>query len=248
MSTILRALEKARRERLQEGREETPILDVPGPPPSVAPKVIVRHSRRWMLVAVAVAFSTLLSVALVVGVFVYLEQRLEGWLGRAGVRAEATSVAAPSAASVAEQPGGRGEQSVVARMRAGGGTAAMPTRLAAGGPRAEVPGALDLPTPVPMSELLREAETAASPSPSPNAARVAATQVGERPAVSAGEGEQGFVLGPILYDPRSPMAIVNGQSVREGGVYENFRVLRITPDSVTVQRAGHEPVVLRKRR
>jgi hypothetical protein len=84
-----------------------------------------------------------------------------------------------------------------------------------------VESALDLPPPVPLHELPID-------------------QVVGAPASAVGE----FVLGPILYEDRDPIATVNGRIVRPGGDYGRFSVLRITPTSVTVRPHGGQPVTL----
>jgi hypothetical protein len=98
--------------------------------------------------------------------------------------------------------------------------------------------AADLPTPVPISEILPPSRHASVPPPP------VAVGTGV-PATSS--QQEGFTLGAVLYDPENRMAVVNGITVREGGVYDDFRVLKITQSTVTVQRTGEQPVVLRAR-
>jgi len=51
----------------------------------------------------------------------------------------------------------------------------------------------------------------------------------------AGAGDMsGLLLSGILWDPREPMAVVNGQSVRVGEALEGYQILSITPQQVVV--------------
>jgi hypothetical protein len=97
------------------------------------------------------------------------------------------------------------------------------------------PAMPDLPPPVPVSQL------PPVPSPSPPS-YVAAT-----PAPGAAEpprSTDGFSLGAILFDTNMRIAVINGEMVYEGEDRGDYKVLEITPRSVTVQRPGQRPVVL----
>lgn len=252
MSTILKALEKARRERAQaksDQQDSAELLKAAPPPPT---PVIIRRKPRWGLVLASILASTVLTLVALVVVLMFLQNRMAQW-------AQSLPAAMPVAPAVVVPQGGSPSNVVqpaqpapVAGVVPPPQAATVVSHSAPAQTPAPVP-VVDLPTPVPMSELLDAgppAGTVASPSKfSSQVLRESPSPAGSAAGATARPDENaGFVLGPILYDPRSPMAIVNGQSVREGGVYENFRVLKITPDSVTVQRASETPVVLRKRR
>lgn len=253
MSTILKALEKARRERAQARSDQgdsAELLTAAPPPPT---PVIIRRKPRWGLVLASILASTVLTLVALAVVLMFLQSRMTQWAQNLPAAMwVAPAVVAPAqglSPSNVVQPA---QPSPVAGIVPSPQAAPVVSRTAPAQTPAPLP-AVDLPTPVPMSELLDAGPPAGTVVPpakfsssvwreSPSPA------VGAASAPARADENAGFVLGPILYDPRSPMAIVNGQSVREGGVYENFRVLKITPDSVTVQRAGETPVVLRKRR
>ena len=259
MSTILKALEKARRERESDAREESSsILDVP-PKPAIPPtKLAVSSQRRMSLVVTGILTSTLVTLVVLSLAGFYFYKRFLAMdapvTGRTSVIGQMNPALGinpliPPGDAFVSASGPNGTPTVT-----GKSVPAPPVdplalygadvSVSAGGSQPGRPGqsVLDLPTPVPMSELAREEKgEIARATPSVSASPTA-------PAKRSSDEALGFTLGPILYDPRSPMAIVNGLSVREGGVYENFRVLRITPDSVTVQRAGETPIVLRKHR
>lgn len=55
----------------------------------------------------------------------------------------------------------------------------------------------------------------------------------------------GFSLGTILYDKNMRIAVINGQMVHEGQKTDEFSVLKITPNTVTVQKPGQAPITLR---
>ena len=57
--------------------------------------------------------------------------------------------------------------------------------------------------------------------------------------------QDGMTLGSILHDADDKLATINGVPLREGESYDDFTVLRITPNAGTVQREGRAPVVLR---
>ncbi len=244
MSTILKALEKAQRERAgQQEADSATVLDLPLPTPESQRVVVGRRSRVGLVMA-SVIVSTLVTLVVLGGVLWFLQARLQEWAGSVTPppRLPNTQTLPGTALAV----GAAGAPAQAGAANAPFPAANLPNQPVAPNPSATIvnpthSAAADLPTPVPMSELYRETNSAspASVHPAPSLAATVTPQVDPRSS---------FVLGPILYDPRSPMAIVNGMSVREGGVYENFRVLKITPDSVTVQRAGEQPMTLRKNR
>jgi len=256
MSVILKALEKAERERSHGNGESATVLSLPPVAPPAPPKVIV-HRPRYGLIIASVLTSTIVTIVLVAGVLWFVQLRMRDWT-------QATHTVAPPMPAVAANPGGVAPAVAIPAVSASAppsafvaADAATPSSAIAA-PAHTVAGltatpVADLPTPVPMSELLRQGPMIFDESAAAAAAAAAVTRAPEAVSASKARAEtdsseqSGFVLGPILYDPRSPMAIVNGLSVRQGGVYENFRVLSITPDSVTVQRAGEPPVTLRKR-
>jgi hypothetical protein len=255
MSVILKALEKAQQERSQDNGDSATVLTLPPVPPPPPEKVIVRRPRYGLIIA-SVLTSTIVTIVLVAGVLWFVQLRLRDWT-------QATHTVAPAVPAVAANPGGMAPAVAIPAVSAFAppsafvaAGAAAPAAIAAPSHAAAVVTATpvaDLPTPVPMSELLREGPTVSDPSAAGAAGAPAVMRAPQAASASKAQAETasseqgGFVLGPILYDPRSPMAMVNGLSVRQGGVYENFRVLSITPDSVTVQRAGEPPVTLRKR-
>ena len=51
---------------------------------------------------------------------------------------------------------------------------------------------------------------------------------------NAAGGMSGLVLSGILWDPKAPMVILNGQMLQVGGELEGYRVTEITPDHVSV--------------
>lgn len=250
MSTILKALEKARRERSQQDDSKVATLfDVPTPA-VVTPKAVVQRRSRVGLVITSIVISSLITLSLVVGAILFLQQRLQQWTQslQSASPAAPSMALAPTTVAVSAAQGGPAPS-----VAAGGITPPQQAAVAAPNPpsRLDRSAAVDLPTPVPMHELLNPVSPTsvnlAEREVLPPAGRTSAPGLRTSPVSASSDDTQGFVLGPILYDPQSPMAIVNGLSVRKGGVYENFRVLDITPDSVTVQRPGGSPVVLRKR-
>ncbi|MGB9690754.1 MAG: hypothetical protein ACPL7D_01135 [Candidatus Sumerlaeaceae bacterium] len=252
MSTILKALEKARRERSQNNDAKVAtLLDVPSSPAARVPKVVVQHRSRLGLIITSIVASTVVTLALITGVILFLQHRLQEWTRNLQGASSASTVAVVGSGTLAPGSVQPGVKTSMSQPTPGGAAPPpSPANPASVAVSSAPSAAVDLPTPVPMTELLNssgagganfaEREIFSPPASSP--------QVRFSPQPLPTEDTKGFVLGPILYDPKSPMAIVNGLSVRKGGVYENFRVLDITPDSVTVQRPGESPVVLRKRR
>jgi hypothetical protein len=240
MSTILKALEKARREKVKSAPADVDAPTFLNAPTVPSAPVVIRQPR-WGLIILSVVLSVAFSALAVVAVLQYADR-----LRAQTIASKSATPAATEATASAPTPN--------AVSRAGSTAPAMPTAAVQTSEKRSAAAAsaplADLPPPVPMTELLASQPPDVSPagatpfyaSPASGASPIA-TATKSRP-----DEQGGFVLGPILYDPRSPMAIVNGLSVREGGVYENFRVLKITPDSVTVQRAGETPITLRKRR
>lgn len=229
MSTILEALEKARRERAEAQYTGHSILDAVPPQPN-------QQMRRRTRIATVVLFTgvtSLVLILLVAGALVFFYQRL-------GTLAHQIAAPPPSA-----QPPMRTYVTGGGMVQSG---ASAPT--VAVSPVSPVREA-ELPPPVPIQEVLAAQRDQASrkdlesqpvvevPAPAPRAVQGKA----EKEASS-----EGFTLGAILYDPKVPMAVVNGMTVREGMVYDDFRVLRITPNSVVVQRSGRPPVTLRMQR
>ena len=90
--------------------------------------------------------------------------------------------------------------------------------------------AADLPPPVPISQLNPEADSSLPPPP------------GQRTKLPP--SKNGFVLGTIIGEGDTFIAIVNGTAVRAGRSYGNFKVLKITSNEVVVQRDGEQPTVL----
>ena len=88
----------------------------------------------------------------------------------------------------------------------------------------------DLPPPVPMSQLRPEADSSL-PHPPGSKVKLPPTR-------------NGFVLGTIIGEAGTFIAIVNGTAVRAGRTYGNFKVLSITANEVVVQRDGEQPTVL----
>ncbi|MBX7244407.1 MAG: hypothetical protein K1X53_02845 [Candidatus Sumerlaeaceae bacterium] len=60
----------------------------------------------------------------------------------------------------------------------------------------------------------------------------------------AARSKKGFSLGTILFDENSKIAVINGTMLHEGQTHDDFKVLKITRNKVTVQRDGEDPVVL----
>lgn len=88
----------------------------------------------------------------------------------------------------------------------------------------------ELPPPVPMSQLRPEADSSLPPPPGSK--------------VKLPPTRNGFVLGTIIGEAGTFIAIVNGTAVRAGRSYGNFKVLRITENEVVVQRDGEQPTTL----
>ncbi len=246
MSTILEALEKARRERAEAQYTGHSILNAAPPLPN-------QQMRRRTRIATVVLFTgvtSLVLILLVAGALVFFYQRL-------GTLAHQMAANPPSA-----QPPMRTYVAGGGIVQSGGSAPAV-----AASPASPVREA-ELPPPVPIQEVLAaqrdqaaratpEARVATLPDVSASRKDVESQPVVDAPApaLTAAQGKaekepslDGFTLGAILYDPKVPMAVVNGMTVREGMVYDDFRVLRITPNSVVVQRSGRPPVTLRMQR
>jgi hypothetical protein len=217
MSFILDALQKARR--------ETPPAEEGGHVPrALQPQPIHVRARpvRLMPIVVLVVCCTVLCLAGVAFALWFVVSRTQSAYPPAALVIPAPATAAvPSAVSAAPSP-----------------VADLPvTRpVPAAAPEAS-PVVPDLPPPVPVNQLT----AAPSPSPSP------ASYVTASPSSGSGEpprSTEGFSLGAILYDTNMRIAVINGEMVYEGEDRGDYKVLEITPRSVTVQRPGQKPVVL----
>lgn len=223
MSVILDALQKARRERLQEGYDHYQLLDQP------SGRGRRRHGYTVRLIGYVLL--VLMLSALCLGGGYMLWSHLHG--GRIQAVSGPTPQspgAAPSAVPAGATPGPAEvhfSDGTVIRM-SGGAPAASPK---SGTATAQIRNGQDLPPPVPLSELGPEAEKSLPPPPS-------------GPRVRPAAASEPFALGAILYDENQRMAIVNGQTVQEGRTYGDFRVLKITPSEVVVQRQGERPTTL----
>jgi hypothetical protein len=248
VSTILDALQKARRERPAD-TEGYDVLD----PKHGAPRRRNRRTMLWVVVLTIVA--TMVVLGLTGGALLLLLDRLdtataanestvlvvppagnEGMVATAavtppvGVVTQPVQVAQPTAVMplATEMPGNTGaaELPVVGPEN----SATLPTPL----PSAMVgdPGAapVDL---LPMSEPAEVQMQTAPPAPT-------ATGI-----PSSGRSQDGMTLGSILIDAEDRIATINGVPLREGESYEDFKVLRITATSVQVQREGKPAVTLR---
>ena len=56
---------------------------------------------------------------------------------------------------------------------------------------------------------------------------------------SATTPRKSLVLSGILWDPRQPLALINGKTVQVGEEIEGYRILEITHDSVSVTDGTH---------
>lgn len=86
---------------------------------------------------------------------------------------------------------------------------------------------------VPVSETVALPRTVPSPAPRGEPAPVQA----EGPPVGT------FALQAVTEQDGQPVAIVNGQLVRVGDVVEGARVLRITPETVEIEKDGRRIVL-----
>lgn len=214
MSFILDALQKARRERPPEAEGEHV-------PRALQPQPMHSRTRpvRLMPILVLVVSCTLLCLAGVAFAVWFVVTRTPATYHLAPAMAPPAvavpAAAAPAAPAVAELPVGRPAPSP---------SVAEP-----------VPAMPDLPPPVPVSQL----PPVPSPSPPSYVAATPASGSAEPP-----RSTDGFSLGAILFDTNMRIAVINGEMVYEGEDRGDFKVLEITPRSVTVQRPGQRPVVL----
>ena len=218
MSVILDALQKARRERLQEGYDHYQLLDQPSG----------RRGHRRGGVARLLGYSALLLAlcAVCLGGGYLL------WSHFHGTGRPAAVAPAPQGAAVAPSIAAPGATPGRAEVHFSDGTVVQMS----GAPLSAAPAApgSELPTPVPLSALSPEVGMSLPPPPS-------------GPGAVAAPAPKPFALGAILYDENQRMAIVNGQTVQEGRTYTDFRVLKITPSEVVVQRHGERPTTLVQR-
>lgn len=216
MSVILDALQKARRERLQEGYDHYQLLDQPSG----------RRAHRGVGVARLFGYAVLLLAlcAVCLGGGYLLWSHFHGMAG------PAAAPPAPQGAVVPPTLTAPGATPARAEVHFADGTV---VHMSGGAP-ATPASAPDLPTPVPLSELGPEAGKSLPPPPS-------------EPGAVALPPTKAMVLGAILYDENQRMAIINGHTVQEGRTYGDFRVLKITPSEVVVQRQGERPTTLVQR-
>lgn len=201
MSLILEALQKARRERVQDGDVSYGIIERPAPGP--------RRRGSRLLWLMAVVFGLMFIFVCAGALTILLVHSMRG----------GESLLARVSAMVAGA-----EKSAVAA--AAQEAKELPVELAGAAGSAEPPPA-DLPAPVPISQLNPEqVDTLAPPYRSSKAAK------------------SGFVLGSIMWDEHDPIAVLNGITVREGRIYGDFKVLKIEPNGVVVQREGTKPITL----
>jgi hypothetical protein len=236
MSTILEALQKARR--------DNPIDHVPSLLDS--PAVRVRRRRRWLR-RVVWAVLTMVLIAAVGSGAVFLARHY-GLLQRSTIYVVASPPPViPAAAPAQSIPALADPISVI--------TLSQPTPVATTmitisdpAPRPAVPqvaaaqstplsdaveaamrSSVDLPTPVPISQLDPHVE---------------GSLVSRDGKVKVPVSKNGFVLGTIICEGDKCIALVNGTAVRAGRTYGDFKVLEITPTEVVVQRQGENPITL----
>ncbi len=243
MSTILDALQKARREA-REAREAGPDrLETPVPP-------LHRHSRRRAPVVVVVLLTALVTVgvlALTGLAFVALNDRLRSLFPAVpppqaeaprpvATVAVAPPVARPTAvATVAPAP---------AAATPSPAQVALPVATAAPSPSPPAPVEFPAATPVPIHDLpVVGPLNAVAPAPAVSAPMPVSAPAAVAPAAAA--TPRPFRLGSILYDDTTRIATVNGITLREGERYDDFVVLQIRQASVVVQRDGEAAVTLR---
>lgn len=237
MSVILEALQKARREKLQEGYDRHDVFDQ-----ATAPGAKSGRSVKRRLLWVGVILLATGGGALATQYVMTHPDQVSGWRARiAGFSKPPVAVgpAVPKApvveanSRVPATTTGSQEAEVhfpdgkVVKLSAPlpptGATPALPVSV-------DPSGAGELPAPVPLTALSPEASQSLPPPP-----RVQP----EKPA-----SKSGFTLSAILCDDNQRMAIINGHTVREGQTYSGFRVLQITPNQVTIQPNGREPLTL----
>jgi len=57
----------------------------------------------------------------------------------------------------------------------------------------------------------------------------------ERPAVRTSSTQAGYVLEGIIYNPDHPFAVINGQMIENNGRIDDFVVMAITPNTVSLK-------------
>lgn len=241
MSTILDALQKARRER-PEDAEGYDVLD----PKHGAPRRRNRRTMVWVVLLTVVA--TMVVLGLTGAALLMLLDRLD-----------AKAPASEGTPMIVRPPNPEGT--------AGLPMVAPPTETVlqpAPPPQVQVPvvlapdnsGATELPVagpenpaslPTPLPSAMVADPVAVQPSedlPLSEPAEVA-TPTAAASATFSGRSQDGMTLGSILIDAEDRIATINGVPLREGETYEDFKVLKISPSSVQVQREGKPAVTLR---
>lgn len=232
MSVILDALQKARRDNIREGHDGYAILDAPTP---------ALRKRRSRLVTFFLLLTVLVVGCGIAAGFYYLSVRLNG--GHPfNFRQTASATPGSSYAAMAGGQQRLGEDELPQPGMLNGNTGGLSSRK-----RMNERAALDeLPAPVPMHELAPEADATLPPPPVP----MKMQELGSKKAMQVASAKQkpatsgGFVLGSILYDDADPMAVVNGITVRQNQDYGDFKVLKIYPSKVVVQKPGEKPLAL----
>jgi hypothetical protein len=225
VSTILDALQKARREHPHEGAGDSlgRLAAVQAAPPRRVPRRSVAAVIGLTVVA------TMLTLLLVGGAFVLLQKRMQ-WLvapPRAGAAVAPVTPGIGVAPTPAEPAAaGRAQDGSPATFAVADGPVSASVELPVVGPVRSADPAVLLPPPAPAAQV----PPAVTPQPA---------------AATPAAGNEGFTLGSILYDDQVRIATVNGIALREGEEYGGMRVLRIMRDSVIVQRDRDDPVTLR---
>ena len=229
MSTILDALQKARREHQHDGGADS--LDRLTAAQAAPPRRVPRRSVAAVVILTIAA--TVLTLLLVGGAFTMLNQRMRSLVARSGsgagvVPGAPSPMPAAGRGSAAPAASGPASDPLFPALPAASALATSSVELPVAGPVPSADPAALLPPPVPAAQVPPAAATAASPATAtPPAAK------------------EGFTLGSILYDDQVRIATVNGVALREGEEYSGFRVLRIMRDAVIVQRDRDDPVTLR---
>ena len=251
MSTILDALQKARRERPAD-TEGYDVLD----PKHGAPRRRNRRNMVWVVLLTIVA--TMVVLGLTGAALLMLLDRLDS----SSPTSEGTLMVVRPA-----NPEGTVRLPVVAPPVE---TVMQPAPLAqVPEPVAETPGnagaaelpvvgpenPTSLPTPLPSAmvadpvvaepSIAEPAQVLPVSEPAVPAPTVVATPTAAASATFSGRSQDGMTLGSILIDAQDRIATINGVPLREGETYEDFKVLKISASSVQVQREGKPAVTLR---
>lgn len=250
MSTILDALQKARRERPSE-TEGYDVLD----PKHGATRRRNRRTMVWVVLLTIVATMVVLGLtgAALLMLLDRLDARAPTGEGNATVARSPNNVDTVGLPAMAPPTETVAQPAPAAQVQAQG---QMPlvlspdntgaTELPVAGP--ENPATLPTPLPSAMvadpgvaepAQLLPMSEPAGPP-PVATASPTAAAST-----TFSGRSQDGMTLGSILIDAEDRIATINGIPLREGETYEDFKVLRITPSAVQVQREGKPAVTLR---